>query len=186
MNKRLFVVSICMALIMLPTSCSKAGKPNAIDNTNNGLVTENDTCFLTEDDSITNGQSLNDIRFANFKDKDWIDNDYIRALRKHIDDYKSGKVKDGNLNKYKDDIQGKFVIGHTDPFLLGGLFIEFIFVDKPEKLFSVWVYSDVDEQKKKVLGYSVRSIELEQEESGFTFKQQILDLLKVHPEYRMW
>lgn len=186
MNKKLFVVSICMALIMLPTSCSKAGKPNANDNTNNGLMTENDTCFLTEDDSITNGQSLNDIRFANFKDKDWIDNDYIRALRKHIDDYKSGKIKDGKLNKYKDDIQGKFVIDHTEPFLLDGLYIEFIFVDRPENVFSVWVYSSVNEQTEKIVDYSVSDIKLEDKRSGFTSKKQILDLLKEHPEYKMW
>lgn len=175
-----------MALTILPSSCSKANKPNTIDNANNGLETENDTNLLNEDDSITNGKSLNDIRFANFKDKDWIDNDYIRALRKYIDDYKSGKVKDEELNMYKDDIQGKFVIGRTEPFLLGGLFIEFIFVDKPENSFSVWVYSDVDEQKKTVIGYSVRDIRQEEQNSGFTSKQQILNLLKEHPEYKMW
>lgn len=186
MNMRLLVVAVCIALMMLPSSCSRKDRPDAIDHPVNGLVTENDTSIRNGEDSITDGQSLNDIRFARFKDRDWIDNDYIRALRKHIDDYKSGKVKDKNLDMYKEDIQGKFIIGHTDPFLLGGLFIEFIFVDKPEKIFSVWVYSDVDEQKKKVVGYSVRSIGLEQEESGFTSKQQIMDLLKEHPEYKLW
>lgn len=186
MKKLLLYVSMCMVLTMVSCSCSKASKPNVTDNTSNGLMAENDTSIPTEDDSISNGKSLNDIRFANFKDKDWIDNDYIRALRKHIDDYKRGIVKDGKLNKYKDDIQGKFVIGHTEPFLLGGLFIEFIFVDRPEKIFSVWVYSDVDEQTKTVIGYSVMNIRLEDYNSGFTSKQQILDLLKEHPEYKMW
>lgn len=187
MEKRLLILSMCLALFIMPSSCSTASRKNAADNMDNGLEANNekDSCMQAENDSI-NEKSLNDIRFSNFKDKDWIDNDYIRALREHIDAYKRGKVKDDELDKYKDDIQGKFVIGHTEPFLLGGLFIEFIFVDKPEKIFSVWVYSEVDEQKKSITGYSVRSIQLEEQSSGFTSKQQILQTLKDHPEYKMW
>lgn len=188
MEKRLLILSLCMALYIMPSSCSTASRKNATGNMNNGLEANNekDSCIQAENDSISNEKSLNDIRFSNFKDKDWIDNDYIRALRKHIDAYKRGEVNDNELNKYRDDIQGKFVIGHTEPFLLGGLFIEFIFVDKPEKIFSVWVYSEVDEQKESVTGYSVRSIQLEEQSSGFTSKQQILQTLKDHPEYKMW
>lgn len=186
--KRLLILSLCMVSLMVPSSCSTASRKNAIDNMNNGLKAYNDkdSCVQAENDSISNAKSLNDIRFSNFKDKDWIDNDYIRALREHIDAYKRGKVKDDELDKYNDDIQGKFVIGHTEPFLLGGLFIEFMFVDKPEKIFSAWVYSEVDEQKESVTGYSVRSIQLEDQSSGFTSKQQILQTLKEHPEYKMW
>ena len=187
MGKRLPVLPLCLALFMMLLSCSAAGRENTTDNRSNDLETnDNDSCALAENDSRSDEKSLNDIRFSNFKDKDWIDNDYIRALREYIDAYKRGKVKDDALNKYRDHIQGKFVIGHTEPFLLGGLFIEFIFVDNPEKIFSVWVYSEVDEQKKSITSYSVRGIQLEDQSSDFTSKQQILQTLKDHPEYKMW
>ena len=186
-GKKIPGLPLCIALLLMLLSCSAASRENTIDNRSNDLkTTDNDSSLLAKNDSMSNEKSLNDIRFSNFKDKDWIDNDYIRALREYIDAYKSGEVKDKELNKYRDDIQGKFVIGHTEPFLLGGLFIEFIFVDKPEKIFSVWVYSEVDEQKELVTGYSVRDIQLENNSSGFTSKQQILSTLKNHPEYKMW
>ena len=185
MKKRLLVASISLSLVMMSCNGSNTSKQNVTDSLSDSFITENDS-NLAENDSIPEGASLNDIRFANFTDKDWIDNDYIRALRKHIDAYKRGNVKDGDLDEYKDDIQGKFVIGHTEPFLLGGLYIEFIFVDRPENVFSVWVYSSVNEQTEKIVDYSVRGIKLEDKRSGFTSKKQILDLLKEHPEYKMW
>lgn len=131
------------------------------------------------------GKSLNDIRFADFKDEDWLDNDYIRCLRMYIDDYKNGKVEDSTLDKYKDKIQGQFVIGSAEPYLLGGLFIQFIFVDSPSDIFSVWVYSEVDEDTERVTGYSTRGITFEDENSGFT-KERILELVKEHPELKLW
>ena len=39
-------------------------------------------------------QSLNDIRFANFKDADWLDNEYIRQLRAYINNFNAGKIED--------------------------------------------------------------------------------------------
>ena len=139
----------------------------------------------TNKDSGTNNKGLNDIRFAHFEDKDWLDNDYIRCLRKYLDDYLSGKIEDDGLEPYKEIIQGKFVLGDTEPFLLGGLFIRFIFLDSPNNMFSAWVYSDVDEDREVVTGYSVRAIKLEDDNSGFT-KNRILELVKEHPELKLW
>ena len=76
-------------------------------------------------------------------------------------------------------------MGDTEPFLLGGLFIRFIFLDSPNNMFSAWVYSDVDEDREVVTGYSVRAIKLEDNNSGFT-KSQILELVKEHPELKLW
>lgn len=151
-------------------------------------VQENDDTLQnlqTNEDSGTNNKGLNDIRFAHFEDKDWLDNDYIRCLRKYLDDYLSGKIEDDGLEPYKEIIKGKFVLGDTEPFLLGGLFIRFIFLDSPNNMFSAWVYSDVDEDREVVTGYSVRAIKLEDDNSGFT-KNRILELVKEHPELKLW
>lgn len=138
-----------------------------------------------KDDSIGNGKGLNDIRFANFTDKDWLDNEYIRCLRKYLDDYNSGNIKDEDLDPYKEKVCGKFVIGSCEPYLFGGLVISIMFVDNPDDVFSAWVYSSVDEKTETIMDYSVRGIWHEEEKSGFT-KEEILTLLKEHPEQKLW
>ena len=45
-----------------------------------------DTSLQTTD-TISTGKSLNDIRFDGWEDSDWLDNEYIRTLRKYLDDY---------------------------------------------------------------------------------------------------
>ena len=133
----------------------------------------------------TNNKGLNGIRFAQFEEKDWLDNDYIRCLRKYLDDYLSGKIEDESLEPYKEFIKGKFVIGDVEPYLLGGLFIRIMFVDSPNNIFSAWVYSEVDRDREVVTGYSIRGIRLEDDNSGIT-KSQILELNKEHPELKLW
>lgn len=147
------------------------------------MVSKNDS--IQEGDSIGNGKGLNDIRFANFTDKDWFDNEYIRCLRKYLDDYNSGKVKDVDLDPYKEKVSGKFVIGAVEPYLLGGLFIRIVFVAYPEDIFSSWVYSSVDERTETILDYSVHGISHDEGESGFT-KEDIQQYLKENPEQKVW
>ena len=106
-------------------------------------------------------------------------------MRKYIDDYNKGKIQDESLDKYKDKIKGKFVIAWAEPSLIGGLFIQYIFIDHPDDVFESWVYSTVDEEKEVVLDYEVRSVMLGDEKSGYT-KQEILDLVKEHPELKLW
>lgn len=148
----------------------------------------NSSCFDSvqyEDDSIGNGKGLNDVRFANFTEKDWRDNEYIRCLRKYLDDYNSGNIKDEDLDPYEEKVCGRFVIGSCEPYLFGGLVISIMFVDNPDDVFSAWVYSTVDRETETITDYSVHGIWHEEEKSGFT-KEEVLTLLKEHPEQKLW
>lgn len=146
------------------------------ENTDSIVNTPSDTLF---------GKSLNDIRFEGWTEKEWLDNEYIRALRKHLDAYNKGEIKDQHLDEYKEDIKGKFVIGNIDPYIFGGVFIQFIFIEKPNKIFTTWVYSDVDEQKETISNYECRGLKLEDYESDFT-KEELLQITKEHPEIKLW
>ena len=68
-----------------------------------------DTTLQTTD-TISTGKSLNDIRFNGWEDSDWLDNEYIRTLRKYLDDYNKGIVSNPDLDPYKELIKGQFVI----------------------------------------------------------------------------
>ena len=130
-------------------------------------------------------EGLNNIRFENFTDVDWVDNEYIKAYRKHLDDYNAGRIDDESLDKYKDMIRGKFVIGYSSPYILGGLFLQVIFIDYPEYLFNAWIYSDVDAETRTVSNYDVRSTQLDEENTNLT-KEQIMEEMKNHPEFKLW
>lgn len=139
----------------------------------------------SNDDSVRDGKCLNDIRFANFKEEDWLDNEYIRCLREYIDDCNDGKVDDEIPDQYIEKLKGKFIVLQTQPYLMGGLFIQLVVVDHPEELFHAWVYSFVDEESETVFAYEVRDILLIEEKSGFT-KKEIFTILKEHPEQKLW
>lgn len=146
-----------------------------------------DTMFADSisDKEDEDSKSLNDIRFADFKDEDWLDNDYIRCLRRYLDDYNNGEIEDEDLEPYKEKIQGKFVIADVEPSLWGGLLVQFMFIDHPEYLFSAYVYSTVDMEKRKVVNYSVHYISVRGNRYEMT-TEEILDSLKVHPEMKLW
>ena len=130
-------------------------------------------------------KSLNDIRFDGWTEKEWLDNEYIRTLRKHLDAYHRGEVSDKSLDEYKEVIKGQFVIVNIEPYLLGGAFIQFSFIDTPDKLFSVCVYSEVDEKTETVSNYECRGIRMEDYELEFT-KEEILQIVSEHPELKLW
>ena len=94
-----------------------------------------DTTLQTTD-TISSGKTLNDIRFKDWDRSDWLDNEYIRTLRKYLDDYNSGKVCNANLDPYKEHIKGQFVVYDINPYLLGGAFIRITFLDMPNRVFS--------------------------------------------------
>ena len=71
------------------------------------------------------------------------------------------------------------------PYIAGGAFIHIVFLDSPNDVFSAWVYSSVDEETETVLDYSVRSIKLNDEESELT-KEDIQEIIKEHPENKLW
>lgn len=184
MRKHLYRLIAVVAIVAIIISCSSSKRTDESGKTTDSVeTTEIDSTY--EADSIANGKSLNDIRFANFTDKDWLDNEYIRTLRVYIDAFVSGKVKDDVLEPYKSDVKGKFVIANVESFLLGGLFIQIIFIDKPEKVFTAWVYSDVDEDAEKVVGYTVRRISLDERKNELS-REQIFHEMKEHPELKLW
>jgi hypothetical protein len=135
----------------------------------------------TAEEEDENTKSLNDIRFANFKENDWEDNEYIRCLRSYIDDYNRGAVEDEIPDECKDKLKGKFVVIQTQPYLMGGLLIQFVFIDRPNESFQAWVYSFVDEESETVFAFEVRTILLDEESS-----EELQELLKENPKLKQW
>ena len=139
---------------------------------------------IVEDDT-ENFESLNDIRFANFSDEDWLDNDYIRSLRQYLDDVAAGITEDEELTPYLDIIKGQFIILDIGPAIGGGANIYIAFVDYPKDLFSAWVYSHVNSETRTIGLYETRYIYHDEEPLELT-KEQILQIVEEHPEIKLW
>lgn len=136
-------------------------------------------------DTISTRKTLNDIRFKDWDRSDWLDNEYIRTLRKYLDDYNKGVVSNTNLDPYKEYIKGQFVIYDINPYLLGGAFIRITFLDMPNRVFSSWIYSEVNEDKEIVESYEFRSISIEEETTDMT-KDDILQAIKEMDGIKLW
>lgn len=129
--------------------------------------------------------SLNDIRFSGWTEEDWCDNDYIKALRAYLDEFQAGRIEDEELAPYKDKINCQFVVGYIGQFLGGGAFIDIIFLDLPNRVFSSWVYSYVDEETNVITGYEVRSVTINEELIENT-REEILNVVKESPKFKLW
>ena len=154
----------------------------------NYMVDSEKTAEISDVTSIIDSlpaKSLNDIRFAGWTEKEWLDNEYIRTLRRHLDAYLNDEQSNSHLDEYKEYIKGKFIIANIEPYLLGGAFIQFSFIEKPNKVFSVWAYSEVDEEKETISNYECRGLRLEEYESDFT-KEEILQISAEHPDLKLW
>jgi hypothetical protein len=171
------IIMIFLGCILTMLSCSLMKEGN--------VDVEKETQIETVDSINQSNKSLNDIRFAGWTEKEWLDNEYIRALRRHIDDFLNGEKSDQSLEQYKEDIKGKFVIANIEPYLLGGAFIQFCFIEQPDKVFSIWVYSEVNVKKGTVSNYECRGLILEEFESGFT-KEEILKISAEHLDLKLW
>ena len=55
----------------------------------------------------------------------------------------------------------------------------------PETVFNSWVYSEVDTEKEIITDYVVLSIKVAEEKTTFT-KEEILQIIKEHPENKLW
>ena len=128
---------------------------------------------------------LNGIRFEGWTEKEFLNNEYIRTLRKYIDAYLIGKEKVPELDPYKENIRCPFAVYGTMPYPSGGLLITFIFIDMPEKMFDAWVYSSVDAEKRIVFDYQVHDISVSAEEGSLT-KEEILQIIKENPTNKLW
>lgn len=136
-------------------------------------------------DTIGTRKTLNEIRFDGWERSDWLDNEYIRTLRKYLDDYNKGIVNNPTLDSYKEQIKGQFVVYNIEPYLLGGAFIQITFLDMPDRVFSSWIYSNVDEKKEIVESYEFRSISIEEETTDMT-KEDILQAIKEMEGLKLW
>ena len=155
---------------------------SAIDTSSCTMTSEVTEYEATEDETR---ETLNDIRFDGWTKKEWADNEYIRAVRKYIDEYNKGEIENPDLDEQKKYIRGKFAIADIQPYLTGGALIYIIFYDNPEQTFSAHVYSDVDEKTRVVSNYECRG--LKNENMNLEFSQEaILQFLKECPEQRLW
>ena len=136
-------------------------------------------------DTITKRKTLNEIRFNGWERRDWLDNEYIRTLRKYLDDYNKGIVSNPALDPYKEQIKGQFVVYDINSYLLGGALIRITFLDMPDRVFSSWIYSNVDEKKEIVESYEFRSISIEEETTDMT-KEDILQAIKEMEGLKLW
>lgn len=175
MNKLYFTI---YTLIIL-SACNQQKSSNAPKN-----FKDIDTTLQTTD-TINTKKTLNDIRFKDWDRSDWLDNEYIRTLRRYLDDYNNGKVSNANLDPYKKQVKGKFVAYDINPYLLGGILIRITFLDMPDRVFSSWIYSNVDEKKEIVESYEFRSISIEEETTGMT-KEDILQAVKEMDGLKLW
>ncbi len=141
------------------------------------------TLSLAQDDAPR--KSLNDIRFENWTEDDWQDNDYYREIRKYITSFQQGKVEDEVLEANKEVLSSKFIVLEAQPMIAGGLWTCISFLESADKIFRVWVYSFVNEDKEKVLGYEVRTFRLHEEPSGLT-KEDYLEIAAYNPKVKLW
>ncbi len=165
-------------------------KPSTITNTEQEEEVKPCTITNTEqEDSVQayidqpeGNESLNDIRFAHWTDNDWYNNDYFKELRIYIDEIVNDSDTDENVRKA---LSGKFFIGKAEPFLMGGMYIEFIFFDNPSTIYQTDIYSEVDEETRTVLNFSVNQLEVLTNESGYT-KDDVLQIFYGDMRNLMW
>lgn len=169
--------------IVLAFSCKTESK--AKEQTNE-IVAESVETEAEVNESNESSESLNEIRFERFQSNmDWMDNEYIRALRSHLNACASGEINEACLEAYPEFAKGKIGIMQSEPFLMGGLFVYFFFVEDPNLVFNANVYSDVDPETRVVSGYRVLSMSKGDMETGLT-KEEVLNMAKENPDHKLW
>ena len=148
------------------------------------VVLSNEKIILKDPETANDG--LNGIRFENWGDKEWLNNNYIRSVRLYIDAYNLGLVKDEELDKHKAALKGKFCICSIEPFMGGGAWMHIAFVDDTSFSLRFWVYSFVNEDNPIAIeGYDVRGSDLVDEPLGIT-PEEIKEILKQNPHNQLW
>ena len=148
------------------------------------VVLSNEKIVLKDPETANDG--LNGIRFEEWGDKEWLNNNYIRSVRLYLDAYVLGLVKDEGLDKHKAALKGKFCICSIEPFMGGGAWMHIAFVDDTSFSLRFWVYSFVNESDPVAIeGYDVRGSDLVDEPLGLT-TEEIKDILKENPHNQLW
>ena len=173
MKTAITFIAILFALLAYGMKQDKAKQDSIID-----------TAMQVED-TIGTRKTLNDIRFNGWERSDWLDNEYIRTLRKYLDDYNNGKISNSNLDPYKEQIKGQFVVYDINSYLLGGVLIRITFLDMPDRVFSSWIYSNVAQQKETVESYKYRPSSIEKEKTDMA-KEDILQAIKEMDGLKLW
>ena len=145
------------------------------------VVGSNEKIVLKDPETANDG--LNGIRFEEWGDKEWLDNNYIRSVRLYIDAYNLGLVKDEGLDKHKAALKGKFCICSIEPYIYGGAWVHIAFVNDTSFSLRFWVYSFVTDNT--ISGYEVRSADLVDEPLGIT-TEEIKEILKQNPHNQLW
>ncbi|MDL2244252.1 hypothetical protein LJC54_01935 [Parabacteroides sp. OttesenSCG-928-J18] len=132
-------------------------------------------------------ESLNDIRFGDWKEADWHNNDYFRFLRKCFDDCYIGIDNEvtESLKKLNLPLKSKFVILNAEPYLLGGMFITFVFLEDTETVYNTAVYSVVDEERRIVVEYNFSGLQKLEEKFDLS-KEDILKTIEENPILQLW
>ncbi|MBO7219575.1 MAG: hypothetical protein J6V21_00095 [Alistipes sp.] len=148
------------------------------------VVGSNEKIVLKDPETANDG--LNGIRFEEWGDKEWLNNNYIRSVRLYLDAYNLGLVKDEALDKHKEAIKGKFCICSIEPFVYGGAWVHIAFVDDTSFSLRFWVYSSVNESNTIAIeSYDVRSADLVDEPLGIT-TEEIKEILTQNPHNQLW
>ena len=193
MKTKIFILSFIAVTILLCVSCRKKEEAKNVTATNgvvsNEKKTDDEIEFMLDSiiQSREGKKSKNEIRFGDWTDKDWYDNDYFRFLRKCFDDCYKGIENENtdDLQEYKSLLHNQFFIYSAEEYIGGGMFIVLGFLNKPATLYETVVYSDVDEEKETVTGYSLGGFRKSEETLEVT-KKEILEISKEHPEYKLW
>ena len=98
------------------------------------VVLSNEKIVLKDPETANDG--LNGIRFEEWGDKEWLNNNYIRSVRLYIDAYNLGLVKDEGLDKHKAALKGKFCICSIEPYVYGGAWVHIAFVNDTSSRFA--------------------------------------------------
>ena len=137
-------------------------------------------------DPETANDGLNGIRFEEWGDKEWLNNNYIRSVRLYLDAYVLGLVKNEAFDKHKSAMKGKFIICQIEPFMGGGAWIHIAFVDDTSFLLRFWVYSFLPDAEPVIIeGYDVRSADLIDEPLGIS-PSELKEILKENPLNTLW
>lgn len=145
------------------------------------VVGSNEKIVLKDPETANDG--LNGIRFEEWSDKEWLNNNYIRSVRLYLDAYNLGLVKDEALDKHKAALKGKFCICSIEPYVYGWTWVHIAFVNDTSFSLRFWVYSFVTDNT--ISGYEVRSADLVDEPLGIT-TEEIKEILKQNPHNQLW
>jgi len=187
MKTKIFALSLIAVSILLCVSYGTKRSNTDMaetDETKNAALPEINTDSVAAK-VLESEERLNDVRFGNWTDKDWYDNDYFRFLRQSIDDCLNGTENEDTeqLQEYKPFLQGQFFVNHVEAVSMGGLYIYLAFVEKPEILYEAFVYSYVKGQT--ITGYNLRSF-VKSDETLNATKEQVIEKFKEYPHLKLW